>query len=96
MRNGAEETFHNQDTRFIGSGAAKASQGNEENTPRFFTAFFRFALPAVRSHRPPFAPQNRGVLCWCPLKTTPSRKPRRRSLDAKGDGNGTAIIKKKP
>ena len=63
MENAAEETFRNQDTEKLRRYAAKARKRSEENTRRFFTAFFRFALPAVRSHRPPV----RAEKPWRPL-----------------------------
>ena len=62
---------------------------------QFFTAFFLLRLHAVRHHRPPVSAGTfTASFAGAPLKTTPRRKPRRRSLGAKGDGNGTAIIKK--
>ena len=88
MENPAEETFRNQDTKKVGRSAANAIA---------ITAFFSYALPALRSQRPPvFAENIRGVLGGPLLKPTSRRKPRWRSLPSKGDGNGTAIIKKKP
>ena len=90
----SEETFRNQDILIIGRCAANATV---IHGLRLFTAFFRYALPAVRSHRPPVCAENiRGVLGGPLLKPTSRRKPRWRSLPSKGDGNGTAIIKKKP
>ena len=89
----SEETFRNQDILIIGRCAANATV---IHGLRLFTAFFatRF-LPsdpiALRC-----APGSRGVLGGPLLKRTSRRKPRRRSLPSKGDGNGTAIIKKKP
>ena len=80
-----------------GEGWGEGGRKPQRKHTAAFTAFFRYALPAVRSHRPPVCAQSiRGVLGGSPLKTTPHRKPRRRSLPSKGDGNGTAIIKKKP
>ena len=70
---------------------------SKENTPRFFTAFFRFALPAVLSHRPPVSAGK----SWRPLPVPSEDHSQQEATtalnsNAKGDGNGTAIIKKKP
>ena len=59
--------------------------------PFFATRFLPSDPIALRC-----APGNRGVLGGPLLKPTSRRKPRWRSLPSKGDGNGTAIIKKKP
>ncbi len=89
MENAAEETFRNQDITNIGRYA-----------PNTNVIYSLFSLRA--SCRPFPSPSGeppkhfRGVLSGSPLKTTPRRKPRRRSLPSKGDGNGTAFIKKKP
>ena len=96
MENPAEETFRNQDTKKVGRSAANANPKTRKaalppSRPFFATRFLPSDPIALRC-----APENRGVLGGSPLETTPHRKPRRRSLPSKGDGNGTAIIKKKP
>ncbi len=68
-----------------------------EATLRPFTAFFRFALHVARSHRPPLSaakswrPQRAPSEAHFPQEATMALNSR-----AKGDGNGTAFIKKKP
>ncbi len=61
-----------------------------------FSGSFCSATSAVQSHRPSVRAQARGVLGWCPLKTTPSRKPRGAHSGRRAMGTGRQSSKKKP
>jgi hypothetical protein len=88
VKNRTEETFRSQD------GPTATHKG--ETLQPHFQALFSLRASCRPIPSPSGARLNhRRVLCGPLLKRTSRRKPRWRSLLSKGDGNGTAIIKKK-